>query len=1116
MRQRSITFLFAILMSMVGVQLFAYDAKVDGIYYNFSENEAIVTGASSTYSLNKTAYTGSVVIPESVTYDGITYSVTGIGNYAFQGCEELTSLFIPNTVTSIGNSVFTGCKSLDTMIIPNSVTSIGYSAFYNSGLTSVTIGNSVADIGVSAFECCSNLTSITVQSGNTTYDSRDNCNAIIQTTTNTLVAGCKETVIPNSVTDIGTSAFAGNKSMTIIDIPNTVTSIGDFAFNGCSNLVSVNIPNSVTTIGNGAFLSCVSLNSVSIPNSVTSMGGGVFSGCSSLSSVTIGNSLSSIGYNVFADCRKLTSLTIGNSVESIGDYAFQGCSGLTSVVIPNSVKTIGNYAFERCYGLLSLSIPYSVTTIGDYAFRDCSGLTSISLSNSVTSIGKYAFYCCSGLTSITIPNSVTSVGDWAFEGCSSVSDMYCYANDIPSNSLSISKYGNAVLHVPADAVSTYQAMLPGGFNEVVAIDENVITDVTLIESQQTENQDKVYWNGEEMVFPTGYENFDHELNFYYAKENGIYSDYCNRTLTKGSWNYPGELLSQLKSIINNGNDYDFSYGEEFDFVDGRYRSLEDSVLIQVSPADADLTNADITLLNSKGEDVVAAGFITLVGAKRYDGNNSEAGLWVVKFKPDNTKLDNLLSNYDSEERYAVAVKDAGSYVASDYNLSLGLQKTKHAYDFNANDVSVANIHNRYIMPEQSPNGNPILIDDSTGIVGKRFCYELTWHPLSCDNNDGSPDDAFSSILFSSDTGQNGMNACDRHGHTITDSRTTDGIDNRHLQPLLSVSEFDCNMDGASWAKIEIEFPTFNENGEFTPIRGFFVTVDNHFGVEDDRSELNAWSVYLYKNVAKYPYNHGKKEIDESVLELFEEPIILQKGNKGVIYIKNDRHITGDVIGFRVHAVNLDGTLTDPDGRAFYVKVDTYDKMVFNILTDDSRLCAVNKCSIRLNPSDNYKLKLSWRLNNAATPVEDFFDFSFSTNANAGINDSNWLSFDDIQMSGGFGPTVIKSIRAAIKPDAVSSLTDGVTYKVTMSIMREALPNIWMLDDAFDIDIKKAVRGDADGDGHLDYNDVMALSAIVVSSMTGDDADPAADFNGDGEVDINDITALIELLTHPNQ
>ncbi len=171
----------------------------------------------------------------------------------------------------------------------------------------------MTSIGISAFNGCSGLTSIKVQEENANYDSRENCNAIIETGSNKLIAGCKNTVIPNSV-----------------------TSIGNYAFSGCSGLTSITIPNSVTSIGNTAFQGCSGLTSITIPNSVTSIGESAFYGCSGLTSVTIGNSVTSIGYYAFSGCSGLTSVTIGNSVTSIGDYAFINCSGLNSVTVFNS------------------------------------------------------------------------------------------------------------------------------------------------------------------------------------------------------------------------------------------------------------------------------------------------------------------------------------------------------------------------------------------------------------------------------------------------------------------------------------------------------------------------------------------------------------------------------------------------------------------------------------------------------------------------------------------------------------------------------------------------------------------------------------------------------------
>ena len=429
-----LTAFFALLSS--SIPSLAYDCKVDNIYYNLNNEDktASVTYMGLYSSNNKDAYVGNIIIPESTTYNGTTYSVTSIGKNAFHGCSGLTSVVVDKNngtydsrdncnaiIETSTNKLIVGCKNTT---IPNSVTSIGDYAFsYCSGLTSVTIPNSVTSINEYAFSGCYGLTSVT---------------------------------IPNSVTSIGEYAFSGCSGLTSVTIPNSVTYIGGYTFSRCSGLTSVTIPNSITYIGNGIFFNCSGLTSVTIPNSVTSIGESAFDYCSGLTSVTIPNSVTSIGEAAFFGCSGLTSVTIPNSVTSIGEAAFFGCSGLTSVTIPNSVTFIGKYAFADCSGLTSVTvdknngtydsrdncnaiietstnklivgcknttIPNSVTSIGDRAFEGCSGLTSVTIPNSVTSIGRYAFYNCSGLTSVTIPNSVTSIGDYAFTDCSGLTSV---------------------------------------------------------------------------------------------------------------------------------------------------------------------------------------------------------------------------------------------------------------------------------------------------------------------------------------------------------------------------------------------------------------------------------------------------------------------------------------------------------------------------------------------------------------------------------------------------------------------------------------------------------------------------------------------------------------------
>ena len=339
--------------------------------------ESVTIPSSVTYiednAFNKCSSLTSVSLPSNVTSIGsnafkncssltsvsLSSNVTSIGSNAFQNCSSLTSVSLSSGVTSIKEYTFKNCSSLTSINIPSGVTSIGKSAFQGcSSLTSINIPKSVTKIDDNSFYNCGSLTSIVVESGNAIYDSRDNCNAIILTEKNQIVKGCQNTVIPNSVTSIGSSAFKDCTGLTSITIPNSVTSISEFAFEGCSGLSSI-----VVESGNVIYDSREDCNAI-----IETATNTLVAGCKN---TVIPNTVTSIGISAFEGCTSLTSITIPNSVTSISEFAFDRCTGLTSIIIPANVTVIGWAAFAGCEALSAVYIyATAVPEIDEYVFKD--------------------------------------------------------------------------------------------------------------------------------------------------------------------------------------------------------------------------------------------------------------------------------------------------------------------------------------------------------------------------------------------------------------------------------------------------------------------------------------------------------------------------------------------------------------------------------------------------------------------------------------------------------------------------------------------------------------------------------------------------------------------------
>ena len=398
-----------------GTSNYSYNSN----YVPASLKTVVITGGTTIadYAFYGCKNIKSIILPDTL---------TTIGQYAFYDCSSFESINIPESVTTIGQYAFQGCSSLESITLPfigntkdrTTYTNFGYifgASYWSNNssyvpaslktvvitggttiadyafngcrnITSIEIPDSITTIGSNAFGGCFGLISIMVESGNSKYHSSGNC--LIETESQTLILGCKNSVIPSdgSVTTIGSYAFYGCIDLTSIEIPENVTTIGESAFYGCSSLTSIEIPENVTTIDYYAFYGCFSLTSIEIPENVITINSCAFYGCTGLASIKLSGTLTTIGTEAFYDCSSLISIELPSTLTTIGQYAFSGCTGLTSIEIPDSVTSIGNYAFYNCNSLTKIDFKGTKS--------QWNAISKGSSWNSFT--GRYTIYCTDG------------------------------------------------------------------------------------------------------------------------------------------------------------------------------------------------------------------------------------------------------------------------------------------------------------------------------------------------------------------------------------------------------------------------------------------------------------------------------------------------------------------------------------------------------------------------------------------------------------------------------------------------------------------------------------------------------------------------------------------------
>lgn len=419
----------------------------DGIAYIVTDLNANVGEAKVTYhntqntvaNSNKAGYTGDIVVPAVVNFQGVDLRVTALADSAFLGataltsvvlpeglthsgtrafynCSAMTSVTVPLSLTNFGTYSFYGCKALTSIVIPEGTTEIpNYMLYSNEKLEALNLPSTIQTIGTYAFSYCKTLQSVVLPDG------------ITEIGANTFTSCAKLTSVelPSQLTAIPNYMFSNCAALPAVEIPETVTSIGNYAFNGCSVLASISLPQNLQSVGQNAFASCKALTEVTIPESVTSVGSAVFSGCSNLVTAVlpVNSGITSLGTNFFNACSNLKNVTLPKTLTSLGNNAFQKCVSLTSLTLPVTMTSLGSNVFNGCVALKRVTGLAHVKEVPNYGFQNCSELEFVDFGKEVTRLGTYAFQNCGKLTSANFGTGITYIGMYALDGCKLVTDF---------------------------------------------------------------------------------------------------------------------------------------------------------------------------------------------------------------------------------------------------------------------------------------------------------------------------------------------------------------------------------------------------------------------------------------------------------------------------------------------------------------------------------------------------------------------------------------------------------------------------------------------------------------------------------------------------------------------